>query len=82
MVAINRGRVSCVAAPFGGLKRSGYGNSGGSEGIDECLVTRYLTLPELRVAAPAPEADVLALSARVWRAEATRRRKGVGHYRR
>jgi succinate-semialdehyde dehydrogenase/glutarate-semialdehyde dehydrogenase len=45
MVAVNRGRVSCVAAPFGGIKHSGFGHSGGVEGIDEYLVTRYLTLP-------------------------------------
>ena len=45
MVAVNRGRVSCVAAPFGGIKHSGYGLSGGAEGIDEYLVTRYLTMP-------------------------------------
>lgn len=45
MVAINRGRVSCVAAPFGGVGHSGFGHSGGAEGIDEYLVTRYMTMP-------------------------------------
>ncbi len=45
MVAINRGRVSCVAAPFGGVGHSGFGHSGGTEGIEEYLVTRYLTMP-------------------------------------
>lgn len=45
MVAINRGRVSCVAATFGGVGHSGFGHSGGPEGIDEYLVTRYLTMP-------------------------------------
>jgi succinate-semialdehyde dehydrogenase/glutarate-semialdehyde dehydrogenase len=45
MVAINRGRVSCVGAPFGGVGHSGYGHSGGIEGIDEYLTTRYLTMP-------------------------------------
>ena len=45
MVAINRGRVSCVSAPFGGVGHSGFGHSGGSEGIEEYLVTRYLTMP-------------------------------------
>ena len=44
MVAINRGRVSCVAAPFGGVGHSGFGHSGGVEGIDGYLVTRYLTI--------------------------------------
>jgi succinate-semialdehyde dehydrogenase/glutarate-semialdehyde dehydrogenase len=45
MVAINRGRVSCVSAPFGGVGHSGFGHSGGAEGIDEYLVTRYITMP-------------------------------------
>lgn len=45
MVPINRGRVSCVAAPFGGVGHSGFGHSGGPEGIEEYLVTRYLTMP-------------------------------------
>ncbi|MGE0026724.1 MAG: NAD-dependent succinate-semialdehyde dehydrogenase [Thermoleophilia bacterium] len=45
MVGINRGRVSCVSAPFGGVGHSGFGHSGGAEGIDEYLVTRYLTVP-------------------------------------
>jgi succinate-semialdehyde dehydrogenase / glutarate-semialdehyde dehydrogenase len=45
MVGINRGRVSCVAAPFGGMGHSGFGSSGGPEGIEEYLVTRYLTIP-------------------------------------
>jgi succinate-semialdehyde dehydrogenase/glutarate-semialdehyde dehydrogenase len=45
MVAVNRGRVSCVAAPFGGVGHSGFGHSGGAEGIDEYLVVRYLTMP-------------------------------------
>jgi len=45
MVAINCGRVSCASAPFGGVGHSGFGSAGGLEGIDEYLVTRYLTLP-------------------------------------
>ena len=45
MVGINRGRVSCVAAPFGGVGHSGFGHSGGPEGIEEYLVARYLTMP-------------------------------------
>jgi succinate-semialdehyde dehydrogenase/glutarate-semialdehyde dehydrogenase len=46
MVGINRGRVSSVAAPFGGVKHSGFGCSGGPEGIAEYVVTRYLAIPE------------------------------------
>ena len=43
MVGVNRGRVSCAAAPFGGVKGSGFGRSGGREGIDEYLDTVYRT---------------------------------------
>jgi succinate-semialdehyde dehydrogenase/glutarate-semialdehyde dehydrogenase len=46
MVAVNRGRVSSAAAPFGGVKRSGHGSAGGPEGIAEYLTTRYVALPE------------------------------------
>jgi succinate-semialdehyde dehydrogenase/glutarate-semialdehyde dehydrogenase len=45
MVGINRSRVSCVSAPFGGLGHSGFGHSGSAEGIDAYLTTRYLTMP-------------------------------------
>jgi len=45
MVAVNCSRVSCVAAPFGGVGHAGFGMSGGLEGIDEYLVTRYVTMP-------------------------------------
>src|SRR5262249_41893698 len=47
MVALNRGRVSCVATPFGGIKGSGDGLSGGPEGLEEYLVSQVLSLPEL-----------------------------------
>jgi succinate-semialdehyde dehydrogenase/glutarate-semialdehyde dehydrogenase len=42
MVGVNRGVVSNVAAPFGGVKHSGLGREGGAEGIDEYLETRYV----------------------------------------
>ena len=45
MIAVNCGRVSCASAPFGGVGHSGFGISGGLEGIDEYLVTRYVTMP-------------------------------------
>lgn len=45
MVGINRGVVSDPAAPFGGVKASGFGREGGFEGIDEYLSTKYLALP-------------------------------------
>ncbi|WP_338757239.1 NAD-dependent succinate-semialdehyde dehydrogenase [Nocardia vulneris] len=45
MVGINRGVVSDVAAPFGGVKESGLGREAGTEGIEEYLETTYLALP-------------------------------------
>jgi succinate-semialdehyde dehydrogenase/glutarate-semialdehyde dehydrogenase len=42
MVGINQGVVSNPAAPFGGVKHSGFGREGGVEGIEEYLETRYV----------------------------------------
>jgi succinate-semialdehyde dehydrogenase/glutarate-semialdehyde dehydrogenase len=42
MLGINTGVVSNPAAPFGGVKQSGLGREGGSEGIDEYLETMYV----------------------------------------
>jgi succinate-semialdehyde dehydrogenase/glutarate-semialdehyde dehydrogenase len=42
MVGINQGIVSNPAAPFGGVKASGFGREGGAEGIEEYLETRYV----------------------------------------
>ena len=41
MVGVNRGVLSNVAAPFGGVKSSGYGREGGDDGIEEYLETKY-----------------------------------------
>jgi succinate-semialdehyde dehydrogenase/glutarate-semialdehyde dehydrogenase len=41
MIGVNRGLVSNPAAPFGGIKQSGYGKEGGSEGIREYLTYTY-----------------------------------------
>ncbi|GII24748.1 NAD-dependent succinate-semialdehyde dehydrogenase [Planosporangium mesophilum] len=45
MVAVNRGVLSDPAAPFGGVKQSGLGREGGSEGIEEFLEQKYLAVP-------------------------------------
>lgn len=45
MVGINTGLVSNPAAPFGGVKASGFGREGGFEGIEEYLETTYVSLP-------------------------------------
>jgi succinate-semialdehyde dehydrogenase/glutarate-semialdehyde dehydrogenase len=44
MVGLNRGVVSNAAAPFGGVKASGYGREGGHEGIDEYLQLKYVAV--------------------------------------
>ena len=44
MVGINRGAISDAAAPFGGIKQSGFGREGGAEGIEEYLDVKYLAL--------------------------------------
>src|SRR6478735_8948116 len=45
MIGINSGLISNPAAPFGGVKASGFGREGGFEGIEEYLETRYVALP-------------------------------------
>ena len=44
MVGINQGVVSNPAAPFGGVKHSGFGREGGREGIEEYLSTKYFAI--------------------------------------
>ncbi len=44
MIGINTGIVSNPAAPFGGVKQSGFGREGGPEGIEEYLETKYVGL--------------------------------------
>ena len=45
MIGMNTGLVSNPAAPFGGVKASGFGREGGFEGIEEYLDTTYVALP-------------------------------------
>ena len=42
MVGLNRGAVSDPAAPFGGMKQSGLGREGSTEGIYEFTETQYI----------------------------------------
>jgi succinate-semialdehyde dehydrogenase/glutarate-semialdehyde dehydrogenase len=44
MIGLNQGVVSNAAAPFGGVKQSGFGREGGFEGIGEYLETKYVAL--------------------------------------
>jgi succinate-semialdehyde dehydrogenase/glutarate-semialdehyde dehydrogenase len=44
MIGLNQGLVSNAAAPFGGVKASGFGREGGREGIDEYLEVKYIAM--------------------------------------
>jgi succinate-semialdehyde dehydrogenase/glutarate-semialdehyde dehydrogenase len=44
MLGLNQGIVSNPAAPFGGVKASGFGREGGREGIEEYLSTKYFAI--------------------------------------
>jgi succinate-semialdehyde dehydrogenase/glutarate-semialdehyde dehydrogenase len=44
MVGLNQGLVSNPAAPFGGVKASGFGREGGAEGIHEYLEVKYVAM--------------------------------------
>jgi succinate-semialdehyde dehydrogenase/glutarate-semialdehyde dehydrogenase len=44
MVGLNQGMVSNPAAPFGGVKHSGFGREGGREGIEEYLEIKYVAM--------------------------------------
>jgi succinate-semialdehyde dehydrogenase / glutarate-semialdehyde dehydrogenase len=44
MVGLNQGIVSNPAAPFGGVKASGFGREGGREGIEEYLEIKYVAM--------------------------------------
>jgi succinate-semialdehyde dehydrogenase/glutarate-semialdehyde dehydrogenase len=44
MVGVNQGIVSNPAAPFGGVKHSGFGREGGYEGIEEYLEIKYVAV--------------------------------------
>jgi len=41
MVGINNNAISMTESPFGGVKQSGYGSEGGSEGMEAYLVTKF-----------------------------------------
>ena len=45
MMGLNMGVISNTAAPFGGVKQSGFGREGGLEGIQEYLYTKYTLTP-------------------------------------
>jgi succinate-semialdehyde dehydrogenase/glutarate-semialdehyde dehydrogenase len=46
MIGLNQGLVSTAAAPFGGVKQSGFGREGGHEGIAEYVEVKYIAMAE------------------------------------
>lgn len=44
MVGVNEGVISNTAAPFGGIKQSGYGREGSKYGLDDYLEIKYICL--------------------------------------
>jgi succinate-semialdehyde dehydrogenase/glutarate-semialdehyde dehydrogenase len=52
MVGLNQGTVSSAGAPFGGVKRSGFGREGGPEGLQEYLETKYVAIATGEVGTP------------------------------
>jgi succinate-semialdehyde dehydrogenase / glutarate-semialdehyde dehydrogenase len=43
MIGINSYLISVRESPFGGVKESGHGSEEGMEGLDACLVTKFVT---------------------------------------
>jgi succinate-semialdehyde dehydrogenase/glutarate-semialdehyde dehydrogenase len=43
MVGVNTFRISVPESPFGGVKESGHGSEEGIEGLDACLVTKFVS---------------------------------------
>ncbi|MFI6481738.1 NAD-dependent succinate-semialdehyde dehydrogenase [Nonomuraea sp. NPDC050663] len=44
MVGVNELAIATAEAPFGGVKQSGFGREGGSEGLDDYTVAKYVNL--------------------------------------
>lgn len=44
MIGINEGLISSEVIPFGGVKESGFGREGGSQGIEDYMQTKYLCM--------------------------------------
>jgi len=43
MIGINSYLISVRESPFGGVKESGHGSEEGMEGLEACLVTKFVT---------------------------------------
>jgi succinate-semialdehyde dehydrogenase/glutarate-semialdehyde dehydrogenase len=49
MVALNTGSIAMEMAPFGGMKQSGLGREGGTQGIEEYLETKAFHIGGLKI---------------------------------
>ncbi|MCY4216435.1 MAG: NAD-dependent succinate-semialdehyde dehydrogenase [Flavobacteriaceae bacterium] len=43
MIGINTGMISTAVAPFGGIKQSGFGKEGSKYGVEDYIITKYLS---------------------------------------
>ena len=43
MIGLNSFQISVPEAPFGGVKESGHGSEEGIEGLEACLVTKFIS---------------------------------------
>ena len=48
LVGVNEGALAAEAAPFGGVKESGYGREGSVPGLDDYMVLKYVCQGNLR----------------------------------
>lgn len=48
LIGINSGLITTVEAPFGGLKESGMGKEGGSQGLEDYLSVKYMCVAGLQ----------------------------------
>jgi succinate-semialdehyde dehydrogenase/glutarate-semialdehyde dehydrogenase len=44
MIGVNNVVIATAEAPFGGVKHSGYGREGGSEGTEAYTITKYINI--------------------------------------
>jgi succinate-semialdehyde dehydrogenase/glutarate-semialdehyde dehydrogenase len=43
MIGINSFAISVPESPFGGIKESGHGSEEGIEGLEACLITKFIS---------------------------------------
>ena len=43
MIGINSFQISVPESPFGGIKESGHGSEEGTEGMEVCMITKFIS---------------------------------------